>query len=247
MTDDDLGRRLRTALAPPAELRVRPGAVARLRERGLAARRRRARMTAAAAAVAVLGLVAGPQLAGAPGAAPAPPPGNAPTPPPQSSPAPPTGHPSPRKRLSDPGPLGTPLEIRAVVAAWTAPTCPGSDPRGPVVRHRGECLVFGRPLVTVRAVNSLSWSRIDTATPQWEAYSGLLPADAAVVRRHAAGHRGGRIGFVMGGRPFPWAMPASEAAGGTVHLVFVNREEFTAFTDAVTRGFSPAPTPPGGW
>jgi hypothetical protein len=240
VSDDDLGRRLHAALAPPTGLRVRPGAVARLRERGQAARRRRARTAAAAAAVAVLGLVAVPQLAGAPGAAPAPPPADQPAPSP-------VDQPGLRKRPTDPGPLGSPLEVRPVVAAWTAPTCAERDPRGPVVRHRGECLVFGQPLLTVRAVDGLSWSRIDTALPQWEAYAGLLPADAAVVRRHAAGHRGGRIGFVVGGRPVPWAMPANGANDGALHLVFVNREEFTAFTDAVTRGLSPAPEPPGGW
>ena len=230
MTDDDLGRRLQAALAPPTELRVRPGAVARLRERGRAARRRRAWASAAAAAVAVLGLVVVPQLAGAPGAAPAPPPAN--------SPAPPPADPGPRPRLTDPGPLGSPLEIRPVVAAWTAPTCSGRDPRGPVVPHRGTCLVLGRPLVTVRAVDSLSWSRLDTSQPQWEAYVELTPADAVPVRRHAAGHRGSRIGFVMGGRPIPWATPANDAADRTLHIVFVNREEFTAFTAAVSRGLN---------
>jgi hypothetical protein len=50
----------------------------------------------------------------------------------------------------------------------------------------------------------------------------------------------------MGGRPIPWATPAHPTER-TLHIVFVNREEFTAFTDAVTRGFSPAPAPPGGW
>lgn len=237
---DELGRRLHAALAPPAGLQVRPGAVARLRERGRAARRRRAGTAAAVAAVAVLGLVVVPQLAGAPGAAPAPPPADRPAP---SS----ADQPGPRKRLSDPGPLGSPLEIRPVVGAWTAPTCSGRDPRGPVVRHRGECLVLGRPLVTVRAVDSLSWSGIDTAQPQWESHVELLPADAGVVRRHAAAHRGSRIGFVMGGRPIPWAVPADSAADRMLVIRFVNRTEFTAFTDAVTRGGSPVPTPPDGW
>jgi hypothetical protein len=107
--------------------------------------------------------------------------------------------------------------------------------------------VFGRPLVTIRAVDALSWSKLDTERPQWEAYVDLIPADAVPVRRHAASARGGRLGFVIGGRPIPWATPATDAADEALHIVFVNRVEFDAFTAAVSRGLRPPPEPPGGW